>query len=82
MLSIKSLAATLHVDPGWLLNHAELSRVHWRQGSTDGEIVVEAFDLPDMSSPPGAGKDLDSMLLMDTRVASGSSGTNSVSSGC
>jgi hypothetical protein len=46
MLSIKSLASTLHVDPGWLLNHAELSRVQWRQGATEGEIVVEAFDLP------------------------------------
>ncbi|KAF8434510.1 hypothetical protein L210DRAFT_862329, partial [Boletus edulis BED1] len=80
MLSIKSLAATLHVDPGWLLNHAELSRVHWRRGSTDGEIVVEAFDLPVMSSPPGAGKDVNSMLLMGTKVATGSSGTNSVSS--
>ncbi|KAI9464227.1 hypothetical protein HD554DRAFT_1284736 [Boletus coccyginus] len=42
MLSIRSLAATAHVDPEWLLNHAELSRVNWRRGSVDGEIFVEA----------------------------------------
>ncbi|KIJ69035.1 hypothetical protein HYDPIDRAFT_105600 [Hydnomerulius pinastri MD-312] len=41
MLSIKSLAAMWHVDPAWLLNHAELSRVHWRKGRQDGELVVE-----------------------------------------
>ncbi|KAG8216455.1 hypothetical protein J3R82DRAFT_6562 [Butyriboletus roseoflavus] len=53
MLSIKSLAATMHVDPGWLLNHAELSRVHWRHGAVEGEIVVEmlgdGYDLPVVS---------------------------------
>ncbi|KAG6381637.1 hypothetical protein JVT61DRAFT_236 [Boletus reticuloceps] len=42
MLSIRSVAATAHVDPEWLLNHAELSRVHWRRGNIDGEIIVEA----------------------------------------
>jgi len=42
MLSIRSLATTSHVDPEWLLNHAELSRVHWKQGCVSGEIVVEA----------------------------------------
>ena len=42
MLSIRSVAATAHVDPEWLLNYAELSRVHWRRGSVDGEIIVEA----------------------------------------
>ncbi|KIJ69037.1 hypothetical protein HYDPIDRAFT_52316, partial [Hydnomerulius pinastri MD-312] len=41
MLSIKSLAAMWHVDPSWLLNHAELSRVHWRRGGKEGELVVE-----------------------------------------
>ncbi|KAG1854614.1 hypothetical protein F4604DRAFT_1802209 [Suillus subluteus] len=35
MLSIRSLAATHHVDPVWLLNHAELSR------ASEGEIYVE-----------------------------------------
>lgn len=41
MLSLHSLAATHGVAPSWLLNHAELSRVRWTQGSTDGEILVE-----------------------------------------
>ncbi|KAG1722030.1 uncharacterized protein EDB91DRAFT_1175339 [Suillus paluster] len=41
LLSIRSISATLHVDPAWLLNHAELSRVHWTKGDHDGEIFVE-----------------------------------------
>ncbi|KAG1820057.1 hypothetical protein EV424DRAFT_1323017, partial [Suillus variegatus] len=45
MLSIRSLAATYHVDPAWLLNHAELSRVQWRRGHTEGEIYVEVSEL-------------------------------------
>lgn len=45
MLSIRSLAATYHVDPAWLLNHAELSRVQWRRGASEGEIYVEVDDL-------------------------------------
>ncbi|KAG9313004.1 hypothetical protein JVU11DRAFT_6442 [Chiua virens] len=42
MISIRSVAATAHVDPEWLLNYAELSRVRWRWGSVDGELIVEA----------------------------------------
>jgi len=49
MLSIRSLAATSHVDVRWLLNHAELSRVQWKAGA-NGEIFVEvnetAIELP------------------------------------
>ncbi|KAG2149033.1 uncharacterized protein EDB93DRAFT_1249974 [Suillus bovinus] len=45
MLSIRSLAATHHVDPAWLLNHAELSRVQWRMGTTEGEILVEVNEM-------------------------------------
>lgn len=45
MLSIRSLAATYHVDPAWLLNHAELSRVQWRRGASEGEIYVEVDEL-------------------------------------
>ncbi|KAH7884353.1 hypothetical protein F5I97DRAFT_1778610, partial [Phlebopus sp. FC_14] len=41
MLSIRSLASTGHVAPAWLLNHAEMSRVQWRRGAAEGEIVVE-----------------------------------------
>lgn len=80
MLSIKSLAVTLHVDPGWLLNHAELSRVHWHQGTTEGEIVVEAFDLPVVSSPNQC-KDAESTLSVDTKGANCSLRTSAVPSG-
>ncbi|KAG2149032.1 uncharacterized protein EDB93DRAFT_1143213 [Suillus bovinus] len=45
MLSIRSLAASCHVEPAWLLNHAELSRVHWRRGISEGEIVVEVNEM-------------------------------------
>lgn len=41
LLSIRSISATLHVDPAWLLNHAELSRVRWTKGNSEGEIFVE-----------------------------------------
>ncbi|OJA08468.1 hypothetical protein AZE42_02837 [Rhizopogon vesiculosus] len=41
LLNIRSLSATLHVDPAWLLNHAELSRVQWTKGDREGEIFVE-----------------------------------------
>ncbi|KAG2087821.1 uncharacterized protein F5147DRAFT_841387 [Suillus discolor] len=50
MLSIRSLAATYHVDPAWLLNYAELSRVQWRRGANEGEIFVEASDMD--AGPP------------------------------
>ncbi|KAG0708132.1 hypothetical protein DFH29DRAFT_893146 [Suillus ampliporus] len=60
MLSIRSLAATYHVDPAWLLNHAELSRVQWRRGATEGEIFVEVNEmdvvLPSRSLGPPAVK--------------------------
>ncbi|KAG1863459.1 hypothetical protein C8R48DRAFT_203988 [Suillus tomentosus] len=45
MLSIKSFTVTYHVDPAWLLNHAELSRVQWRRGASEGEIFVESSDM-------------------------------------
>ncbi|KAH7929727.1 hypothetical protein BV22DRAFT_1029125 [Leucogyrophana mollusca] len=40
MISIRSLATMWHVDPEWLLNHAELSRVHWKKGN-NGDLLVE-----------------------------------------
>ncbi|KAF7341001.1 hypothetical protein MSAN_02085500 [Mycena sanguinolenta] len=43
MLSIHSLAAKLGSDSAWLLNNIELSRVPWRQGATEGEIIVDMF---------------------------------------
>ncbi|CCL98057.1 uncharacterized protein FIBRA_00051 [Fibroporia radiculosa] len=41
MLSIRSLAAQLSVDSDLLLSDAELSRVRWKRGAHDGEIIVE-----------------------------------------
>lgn len=41
MLSIQDLAAHLRLDATWLLSNAELSRIRWRQGSSDGELIVE-----------------------------------------
>ncbi|KAJ7508373.1 hypothetical protein B0H11DRAFT_1964590 [Mycena galericulata] len=62
MLSIHSLAAKLGSDSAWLLNNIELSRVPWRRGATEGEIIVDRFgargeldddddDDPDADSP-------------------------------
>jgi len=56
MLSIRSLAATYHVDPEWLLNHAELSRVHWRRGANEGEIYVEVNEMDMVLSSKSAGE--------------------------
>ncbi|KAI6024998.1 hypothetical protein PISMIDRAFT_90213, partial [Pisolithus microcarpus 441] len=41
MLSIRSLAATFHVDPEWLLNNAEMSRLPLRGGPNKSELYVE-----------------------------------------
>lgn len=46
MLSIRSLAASLSMDVDMLLSDAELSRVHWRQGVREGELIVE-IEAPD-----------------------------------
>ncbi|KAJ7157381.1 hypothetical protein C8R46DRAFT_1114328 [Mycena filopes] len=43
MLSIHSLAAKLGSDSAFLLNNIELSRVPWRRGATEGEIIVDRF---------------------------------------
>ena len=53
MLSIQSLAAGLNPDSRWLLNNAELSRVRWRKGAHDGELIVEveAVEVPDRRRP-------------------------------
>ncbi|KAH7922161.1 hypothetical protein BV22DRAFT_1017803 [Leucogyrophana mollusca] len=41
MLSLRNLATRLHVDPVWLLSHSELSRLCYRMGANDGELLVE-----------------------------------------
>lgn len=51
LLSIRSISATLHVDPAWLLNHAELSRVQWTKGNSEGEIFVGLHGFSDAELP-------------------------------
>ncbi|OSD01197.1 hypothetical protein PYCCODRAFT_1436691 [Trametes coccinea BRFM310] len=46
MLSIRSLAARLSVNPDWLLNNTELSRVNWKYGG-NGDLIVEINRGPD-----------------------------------
>ncbi|KAI9067170.1 hypothetical protein FKP32DRAFT_1601265 [Trametes sanguinea] len=46
MLSIRSLAARLSINPDWLLNNTELSRVNWKYGR-NGELIVEINRDPD-----------------------------------
>jgi len=41
MLSIHSLAHKLGSDSAWLLNNVELSRVGWRRGTHEGELIIE-----------------------------------------
>ncbi|KAL0951937.1 hypothetical protein HGRIS_008589 [Hohenbuehelia grisea] len=41
MLSIQSLAAQLGFDTAWLLNNVDLSRVQWRHGEREGELIVD-----------------------------------------
>ncbi|KAI6155211.1 hypothetical protein BKA82DRAFT_4075777 [Pisolithus tinctorius] len=43
MLSIRSLAATFHVVPEWLLNHAEMSRLPLREGMNKSEFRVDLY---------------------------------------
>jgi hypothetical protein len=69
LLSIRSISATLHVDPAWLLNHAELSRVQWTKGNSDGEIFVELNGSSDAELPM---VNLSQMLPPDAASSSGS----------
>ncbi|PIL31182.1 hypothetical protein GSI_05879 [Ganoderma sinense ZZ0214-1] len=60
MLSIRCLAASLSLQPNWLLNNTELSRVNWKHGPHDGELIVEVeaferFEMDDMDSPTDKG---------------------------
>ena len=52
MLSIHSLAASLSTDSNWLLNNAELSRVRWRKGAREGELIVEIDRDDDVEDEP------------------------------
>jgi hypothetical protein len=41
LFSIHSLADKLGSDSAWLLNNVELSRVGWKRGAHDGELIIE-----------------------------------------
>ena len=47
MLSIRSLAARLSLEPDWLLNNTELGRVNWKPGRREGELIVEVDAIED-----------------------------------
>jgi len=47
MFSIHSLAEDLNCHPDWLLSHLELSRVNWRKGENDRELIVEVIEDPE-----------------------------------
>ncbi|KZT22625.1 hypothetical protein NEOLEDRAFT_1137618 [Neolentinus lepideus HHB14362 ss-1] len=41
MFSIHSLSASLGTESEWLLSHLEMSRMHFRHGVRDGELIVD-----------------------------------------
>ena len=47
MLNLGSLAGHLDTDPDTLLSTAELSRITWRRGAHDGEIIVDIDTVED-----------------------------------
>ncbi|KAK7464147.1 hypothetical protein VKT23_006312 [Stygiomarasmius scandens] len=71
MLSIQSVADRLGYDESWVLNNIELSRVSWRKGSHDGEIIVEVDpgDVIELTTAPrrtGPGSPLDSPSSLES----------------
>ncbi|KII92796.1 hypothetical protein PLICRDRAFT_37590 [Plicaturopsis crispa FD-325 SS-3] len=52
ILGLRSLAADLSLDPEWVLNRAELSRVPWRYGAEDGELYVDVDAGDDINAVP------------------------------
>ena len=56
MFSIHSLAAKLGSDSAWLLTHSQLTRVEWRKGAHEGEIIIErdSYDNDDDRNLEGA----------------------------
>lgn len=72
MFSIHSLADKLGSDSAWLLNNVELSRVGWRRGSHEGELIVErntVYGDDDLESSDSQSMRKGSMLfLKESRV--------------
>jgi len=69
MFSIHSLAAKLGSDSAWLLNNLELSRVEWRKGAHEGELIVERGTDGDVESADSHASTINSSLSVRvTRV--------------
>ncbi|KAF9264909.1 hypothetical protein L218DRAFT_1076341 [Marasmius fiardii PR-910] len=47
MLNIRSLADRLGYDEQWIFNNVEISRLNWRKGPREGEIIVEVHEHPE-----------------------------------
>jgi len=52
LFSIHSLADKLGSNSAWLLSNVELSRVGWRRGAHDGEIIIELDTVYDDKHAP------------------------------
>ncbi|KAG6835428.1 hypothetical protein H0H93_001565 [Arthromyces matolae] len=70
LFSIHSLADKLGSSSAWLLNNVELSRVGWRKGERDGEIVVEkiAVYADDIESAQTLRSNSKNSMIKETRV--------------
>ncbi|KAI0640252.1 hypothetical protein C8Q77DRAFT_1045330 [Trametes polyzona] len=68
MLSIRSLAERLSVSPDWLLNNTELSRVNWKPGTRNGELIVEIDPIEDVEMASVEEKRAASPAVYTTRV--------------
>jgi len=71
LFSIHSLADKLGSDSAWLLNNVELSRVGWRRGTHDGELIIErhtVYSEDDVESKFDSASLSGRSLLKTTRV--------------
>ena len=59
ILSIHSLAADIGSDPVFLLSNIEISRITWRKGATENELIVDLGDCDSCPSLPLELIDLD-----------------------
>ncbi|KAF9469495.1 hypothetical protein BDZ94DRAFT_1303207 [Collybia nuda] len=71
LFSIHSLADKIGSDSAWLLNNVELSRVGWRRGTHEGELIVDRYPVysdEDVESKLDGSSISGHSLLRTTRV--------------
>jgi len=69
MLSIHSLAHKLGSDSAWLLSNVELSRVGWKIGAHEGELIIESHTVYAEDDFESDSRSISkSSLLKETRV--------------